>query len=170
MLQYLCVCLHQASFSNRQCISCIIPDRLKRQTFFLYFISNSQISITCFGFRPDHMVSYVKLTTKNSITKTLAYKIHFLWKLHFHFLPEKVKLCPHKTGKVQKRPPLRGVVLPLPVDMLPLSSLFLLIIISFAKRNVVTDQATKVSLSLLLLPPPLPQRPQRNKSSRLPCF
>ena len=44
-----------------QCLSCIIPDLLKRQTSFLYFYiySKSQISITCFGLRPGHMVSDV---------------------------------------------------------------------------------------------------------------
>ena len=41
-------------------------------SFYLY--SNSQILIICFGLRPVHMVSVVILT----ITKILAYKIHFL--------------------------------------------------------------------------------------------
>ena len=34
-----------------------IPRPFQKANLFLYFYSNSQTSITCFGFRPGHMVS-----------------------------------------------------------------------------------------------------------------
>ena len=34
-----------------------LPRPSQKTNLFLYFYSNSQTSITCFGFRPDHMVS-----------------------------------------------------------------------------------------------------------------
>ena len=87
---------------------------------------------------------------KNGITKTLAYKIYFLWKTSLSLSARKGEALLTKLEKFKNA--LRGVVLPLPPDMLSLSSFLLLVIISFAKRNVVTDQASRVSLSLLLLP------------------
>ena len=65
------------------------PRPSQKTNLLVLFYFNSQISITCFGLRPGHMVSDVLLTKINGNTKRLAYKIHFLWQLHFHFLPKR---------------------------------------------------------------------------------
>ena len=61
------------------------------------FIFYCQISITCFGFRPDHMVSDVLLIpTKYQHQKT-SIKNSLFVKTPLSLFAKKVKLCPHKT-------------------------------------------------------------------------
>ena len=61
------------------------PRPSQKTNFLVLFYFNSQISITCFGLRPGHMVSDVLLTKINGNTKRLAYKIHFCGNFTFTF-------------------------------------------------------------------------------------
>ena len=79
------------------------PSQKTNLLFLFYF--NSQISITCFGFRPVHMVSDVQLTTKNGITKTLAYKIHFCENFTFTFCQKRSSSVLAKLEKFKNAHP-----------------------------------------------------------------
>ena len=46
------------------------PRSSQKTNLFFVFYSNSQISIRCFGFRPDHMVSDVKLVGMYGLAET----------------------------------------------------------------------------------------------------
>ena len=126
------------------------PRPSQKTNLLVLFYSNSQISITCFGLRPVHMVSDVLLTKINGNTKRLAYKIHFLWQLHFHFLPKRSSQVFTKLAKFKNVHPSGVSSSPCPFYMLPLPSTSLLGIISSAKRHVATNQAWRVSLGLPL--------------------
>ena len=80
------------------------PSQKTNLLIFLYF--QLRVSITCFGFRPDHMVSDFKLTIKFCITKVrLASKFTFCENETFTFC-HKSEVCSRKTKKVKNVHPL----------------------------------------------------------------
>ena len=89
----------------------------------LFLFKGSQISITCFGLRPDHMVSDLQLIKKNYITwAQLPYSL-LSWQLSLSLT--KFNLSSTKLEKVLKLPPLRGLFFSLPLLHWSLSSLVL---------------------------------------------
>ena len=128
--------LHKLSGLHEQRAMSILyfPRPSQKTNLLVLFYFNSQISITCFGLRPGHMVSDVLLTKINGNTKRLAYKIHFLWQLHFHFLPKRSSSVFTKLVKFKNVHPSGVSSSPLPPDMLLLSSLLPLVIISSATK------------------------------------
>ena len=88
----------------KDCLSHIVPGLLKRLNPFDYFILTLQISITCFGWRPDHMVfdsqltkiykDHKKLDPTFTFSQRLWQKVKAGKKWVLNFNPSGVWLCP----------------------------------------------------------------------------
>ena len=86
------------------CLSHIVPGLLKRLNPVDYFIQTLQISITCFGWRPDHMVfdsqltkiykDHKKLDPTFTFSQRLWQKVKAGKKWVLNFNPSGVWLCP----------------------------------------------------------------------------
>ena len=155
---------------TQQCVSCIFPSLLKRQIFLVLFYSFSQIAITCFSLRPVHMVSDVQLTKKNGNTKRLAYKITFCENFTFTFCQKGSRSVLTKLEMFKNVHPSGMSSSPCPLTCSSSHPSSPWSPPPLPQRNVATYQGSKVSLGLLLLPPPLPQRLPEEQKFPPPLF
>ena len=109
----------------RCCLSHIVPGLLKRLNPFDYFILTLQISITCFGWRPDHMVFDSQLTKiykdhkKLDPTFTFSHwqkvKAGKKWVLNFN--PSGVSVLSHfPSPPLSSNPSLLKIILQFPLE------------------------------------------------------